>query len=180
MNPCIAAMHPYEREFQLEGGSLATLHVPGTAKKVLLLHGNSSCKEVFAAVIPELIAGGHEVLAIDLPGHGNSSDAQSPDVVYCFPGYAAVVRALLDRLEWNNFIVVGWSLGGHVALELAALRPDCSGIMLIGSPPGKPSPEALQEAFIASGATLLAGKLEFSEVDAFTYVSQMLGVDDVD
>jgi pimeloyl-ACP methyl ester carboxylesterase len=161
--------------FDLPGGKVSAILTSGPGQKVLLLHGNSSCKEVFAHVIPHLMNAGHSILAPDFPGHGDSSDAENPEETYCFGGYANVVNDLLQAVGWTNFISVGWSLGGHVALELVSKRPDCTALMLIGSPPGKPSVEALQEAFFASEGTLLAGKSEFTEQDAVNYAGQMLG-----
>lgn len=176
MDNQIQAMIPAAREFQFYSGSISALHYIGQKQKILMLHGNSSCKEVFSRNIPFLVEQGHSVLAPDFPGHGDSENARDPASTYTFPGYAKAINALLSRLGWTDFIIVGWSLGGHVALELAASRPDCKGVMLIGSPPGKPSPEALEQAFFTSNTTLLAGKNHFSTADVKDYVEAMLGV----
>jgi pimeloyl-ACP methyl ester carboxylesterase len=170
----------HTREFDAQGAKISAFFATGPNQRVLLLHGNSSCKEVFAHVIPELIVCGHSVLAPDFPGHGGSMDAENPTETYCFEGYANVIDDLLHLVKWKNFVTLGWSLGGHVGLELVAKRPDCTGLMLIGSPPGKPSVEALEQAFIASGTTLLAGKRDFTEQEAVLYASNMLGEDPPD
>ena len=66
---------------------------------------------------------GRAVLAPDLPGHGESENSPTPEATYSLPGYAAVVGGLIDRLQWPLVDVVGWSLGGHIGLELFATDP---------------------------------------------------------
>jgi pimeloyl-ACP methyl ester carboxylesterase len=180
MNDEIQAMNAACREYPFDGGTISALHYIGHKQKILMLHGNSSCKEIFSRNIPFLVEQGHAVLAPDFPGHGDSENARDPASTYSFPGYAETINALLVRHEWTDFIVVGWSLGGHVALELVANRPDCKGAMLIGSPPGKPSPEALEQAFFANDTTLLAGKNQFDPADVKNYVEAMLGTKPAD
>lgn len=169
-----------EKKFKLSTATVSAILSHGTQHRVLLLHGNSSCKEVFSQIISSLIMDGHSVLAPDFPGHGASSDANDPAETYCFDGYANVVAELLQHVGWLQFVTVGWSLGGHVALELVNIRPDCVGLMLIGSPPGKPSVEALEQAFFASKTTLLAGKRDFSNEESVMYAEDMLGSQVID
>ena len=176
MDDQVQAVIAAAKDYPFYSGSISAVHHIGRNQKILMLHGNSSCKEVFSRNIPFLVEQGHAVLAPDFPGHGDSENARDPASTYSFPGYAEAINALLIRLEWKDFIVVGWSLGGHVALELVAIRPDCKGVMLIGSPPGKPSPEALEQAFFASDTTLLAGKNHFDSADEKNYVEAMLGI----
>ena len=154
MRESIDALRNLRRHIPVSCGQISALYSEGAGQKVMLLHGNSSCKEVFSPVILSLRKYGHSVLAVDLPGHGGSKDAIDPEATYCFPGYADVMVEALNHFGWERFIAVGWSLGGHVALELVARRPDCIGLMIIGSPPGKPSQDALEQAFFASGSTL--------------------------
>ncbi len=178
MHENIDALRNLRRHVPVSCGQISALYSEGAGQKVMLLHGNSSCKEVFSPVILSLRKNGHSVLAVDLPGHGESSDAIDPETTYCFPGYADVMVEVLNHFGWERFVAVGWSLGGHVALELVARRPDCIGLMIIGSPPGKPSQDALEQAFFASGSTLLAGKRDLSAEEAKLYVAHMLGAED--
>jgi len=62
-------------------------------------------------------------LALDLPRHRDSDDSHEPDVTYTSTGYSVIVRGFLDRLRWTAVDVVGWSLGGHIGLELLASDP---------------------------------------------------------
>src|SRR4051812_21852628 len=99
------------------GAEISTFyHSRGSRTPILLIHGNSSCKEIFSHQIRFLAERGHRVIAPDLPGHGESADARAPRTTYSFPGYARVLRRLMDQLEVSEFHILGWSLGGHIGL----------------------------------------------------------------
>lgn len=171
-------MRPMTSRVSLNGGAIAGLHLPGKRGPLLLLHGNSSCKEVFIPVLAELCELEMAALAIDLPGHGDSADAPDPERTYTFPGYADVVFDVLDEMGWRQAGLLGWSLGGHVALECLARDREESRIssaFVISAPPGKPSQEAFEAAFATNATTLLAGKAEFNSTDAENYAAAMLG-----
>ncbi|HEX8166315.1 MAG TPA: alpha/beta hydrolase [Beijerinckiaceae bacterium] len=163
------------REFALPSGRISALFAPGRRSTVLLVHGNSSCKEVFARQFGPLVSSGFGVLAADLPGHGGSANAGEPKAVYSFPGYAAVLSSLLDELALDDVQVLGWSLGGHVGLELWGTDPRVRSLLITGTPPIRPSPEALRDAFTDSPGMDLAGKRDFTAADALTYATLMLG-----
>jgi pimeloyl-ACP methyl ester carboxylesterase len=163
------------REFELPTGRLSGLFAPGARSTVLLIHGNSSCKEVFARQFDVLRLHGFGVLAPDLPGHGASENAREPTTVYSFPGYASVLGKVLDELGLDDVHVVGWSLGGHIGLELWGSDPRVRSLLITGTPPIRPSPKALREAFTDSPGMDLAGKRDFTPDDALTYATLMLG-----
>ncbi|WP_055569603.1 alpha/beta fold hydrolase [Streptomyces atriruber] len=103
---------------------------PGAAgRPFLLLHGMLSNARMWDEVAARLAAAGHPVYAVDHRGHGDS-DAP-PD------GYenAAVVTDLVEAviaLDLTGAVVAGHSWGAHLALRLAAERPDLvSGLALI-------------------------------------------------
>lgn len=114
-------------------GRIAIAVGPGQGLPVLLLHGNSGCKEVFAGLLAAL-GGACRPIAIDLPGHGASDDALDPLRSYSIPGYADLVQELAAALGLDRYAVFGWSLGGHVAIELLA-RGAPVGIATCGTPP---------------------------------------------
>jgi pimeloyl-ACP methyl ester carboxylesterase len=91
----------------------------GQGPPVVLIHGFASSIYTWKDLIPTL-ARDHEVVAIDLPGFGGSQipERLSPAL------YERVVPALLDRLALGQADLVGHSLGGAVAVVLAARQPE--------------------------------------------------------
>ncbi|WP_421697821.1 alpha/beta fold hydrolase [Ancylobacter sp.] len=89
------------------------------APAVVLIHGVGMASEVWAPQIDALSAF-HDVIALDMPGHGGSSlppeDARLSD-------YADQVVALLDGLGLYSAALVGHSMGALVALEVALAHP---------------------------------------------------------
>jgi pimeloyl-ACP methyl ester carboxylesterase len=148
-------------------------HLPRTP--VLLVHGNSSCKEIFKSQIDALSRFGHTVLAPDLPGHGESGNSRTPRSTYSFPGYVDILTGLLDRLEIDRCHVVGWSLGGHIGLELWYRNPKMASLTISGTPPVRLSPAGVSEGFVASSKMDLAGTRVFDEHDVSAYGTAMLG-----
>jgi pimeloyl-ACP methyl ester carboxylesterase len=94
--------------------------VHGTGRPLVLLHGGLGSGEMFGPVLP-LLAAEHQVVAPDLQGHGRTADIDRPLDVRLM---ADDIAALIDHLGLNRPDVVGYSLGGGVALHLAAKYPD--------------------------------------------------------
>jgi len=95
--------------------------VYGDGSPLVLLHGGVMTIELdFAALLPELVTR-HTVIAVELQGHGRTADtgrAITPAAL------ASDVVGLLDHLGIDRAHVLGHSLGGGVALELAVSHPD--------------------------------------------------------
>jgi pimeloyl-ACP methyl ester carboxylesterase len=101
----------------------------GSGPPLVLLHGIAASIYSWRYLIPALTTD-HDVLAIDLPGFGGSD--QPPDLSWEL--YARVVPALLQRLDVERPILIGHSMGGAVAVMLAAPHPErFSGLVLIDS-----------------------------------------------
>jgi pimeloyl-ACP methyl ester carboxylesterase len=93
----------------------------GVGAPLVLLHGIGSCRQAWYPVLASL-AEKFEVIAIDLPGFG-ASEPLSGQVEPTPAALASAIDRLLDELGVAEPHVVGNSLGGWVALELASLRP---------------------------------------------------------
>jgi pimeloyl-ACP methyl ester carboxylesterase len=91
----------------------------GRGPAVLLLHQTPRSLDEFRELRP-LLAAGHRVLAIDLPGFGNSTALPAPQRI---EDYARGTLAALDALGVDRTAVVGHHTGGVVAVELAATAP---------------------------------------------------------
>jgi pimeloyl-ACP methyl ester carboxylesterase len=84
--------------------------------------------------------------------------------------HARAVRAALDELAIDEAHYVGWSLGGHVALEMAPdLRGSC-GFVIFGTPP-LPSGEAMSEAFLPNPAMKFTFQESVDSIEASAYVA---------
>jgi len=91
----------------------------GAGAPALFIHGLGGRWQNWLENIPR-IALERRVVAFDLPGFGRS---QMPAEPISIPGYAAVVDRLCDLLELDAAVVVGNSMGGFVAAELALRHP---------------------------------------------------------
>ena len=101
---------------------------------VLFLHGfmgfSGDWQEVYAAIGDETLT-----VAVDLPGHGASLGLPPRD--YTFEGAARAVVGVLDRLGVDRTALVGYSMGGRLALYLALRHPKrCTGLFLESASPG--------------------------------------------
>lgn len=105
----------------------------GSLPPILCIHGNSSSGEIFRPILQSGITSTRRVLALDLPGHGSSSNANDPQRTYTMPGYAKAAVEVLRKLDIEEVVVVGWSLGAHIAVEMLPLFPGTKGVVLIGA-----------------------------------------------
>ncbi len=150
-------------------GDIAIRESSGTGLPILLLHGNSASKEVFGAQMQGFLGSAYRMIAIDLPGHGESSDAADPARSYSIPAYADMAAEVLAALGVRRFVAVGWSLGGHVAMEMMPRMPGMVGAMAMAAPPVGQTPEAIAGGFANNPLVLLAGKQDLTtdEVEAY-------------
>ena len=101
-------------------GAISTLSA-GEGDPVICVHGLGGTKASFLTTVAAL-ADHHRVIALDLPGFG---DSDKPLVAaYDAPYFAECVVGLLDELEIERAHLVGNSMGGRVAIETALLFPE--------------------------------------------------------
>jgi pimeloyl-ACP methyl ester carboxylesterase len=94
--------------------------VHGSGRPLILLHGGLYHGDMFGPVIP-LLAGNHQVIVPDLQGHGRTADIDRPIDVRLM---ADDIAGLIDHLGLETPDIVGYSLGGGVALHLAVKYPN--------------------------------------------------------
>ena len=106
----------------------------GTGEPVVLIHGIGHRRQAWGEV-PELLAArGHDVYVVDLPGHGDSPKPTRPDG-WSMRSHAEQFERLFRELDIERPHVVGNSLGGAMALELAAREGVVSSVTAL-SPAG--------------------------------------------
>lgn len=93
--------------------------IHGHGEPLVVVHGSFMSVELMGDLVPRLAAH-HQVVAVELPGHGHTPDI---DGGYSYEGFADDVARLLDHLEIERASVYGYSLGGGVALQLGLRHP---------------------------------------------------------
>jgi sigma-B regulation protein RsbQ len=102
-----------------DGVPIAFTEAGSGSPALVFVHGWSSDRSSWAAQL-RTFAPAHRVLALDLPGHGESGRTRRE---WTIRGYGADVARVLDALDLREVVLVGHSMGGPVALEAAALAP---------------------------------------------------------
>lgn len=138
--------------------------VAGVGDLILFLHGGFSNRRIFGYQLLGL-SRSHRVAAVDLPGYGESPwDPGKP----WFDQAVEAVASTIDGLASGRPTVVGWSLGGCVAAEVAS-RMDHVQLVLVGTRSGPISDET------AAGMRRLVGadfpRYARSLVRAFAFAS---------
>jgi len=106
--------------------------VAGTGEALLLIHGLGGSSRDWELQIPDFSAR-YKVIAVDLRGHGRSD---KPAGLYSIPLFAADTVGLMRELNISPAHVVGLSLGGMVAFQMAVSWPDCvSSLVIVNAGP---------------------------------------------
>lgn len=93
----------------------------GPAKTLVLIHGFLSSTFSFRRLIPYLLEE-YNILSVDLPPFGNSG--KSIRYFYSYENMAKSIILLTEKLEIEEFVVAGHSMGGQISLNIAHIRPD--------------------------------------------------------
>lgn len=137
---------------------------PARAEPLVLLHGFTGSHESFADLVAAL-APARRVLAVDLPGHGATRTGDRPEQ-HTMARVEAIVLAALDALEIERFSLLGYSMGGRLALHLALSSPErVAWLVLESAAPGIASAAEREERRAADER--LAAAIERDGVAAF-------------
>jgi pimeloyl-ACP methyl ester carboxylesterase len=94
--------------------------IHGTGKPLILLHGGFGAGEMFGPILP-VLSKNRQVIAVDLQGHGRTADIDRP---LSLERMADDIAALIKHLGIEKADVMGYSLGGGVALRTAIQHPE--------------------------------------------------------
>ncbi|MCY6379202.1 alpha/beta fold hydrolase [Hoeflea prorocentri] len=158
-----------------DNASLSYMDRAGEGMPILFLHGSGFSKEVFSQQFESEELAGHRLIAVDLPGHGASPDAADPKATYSYAGFAAAVTGFIREIGLERCVVVGWSLGGHVAYEMLDAVPEVAGVLTFGAPPAVGGPLGIVRSLHISRNLLLISKGRFSKLDAERFELACLG-----
>ena len=127
----------------------------GDEDPVVLVHGLGGQWQNWLENIPRL-ALDRRVVAMDLPGFGLTPEPEDEEI--SIPGYGRYVNALCDKLGLGEIDLVGNSMGGYVAAEVAIQFPERVSRLVLVSAAGISSAETLQAPILTFGriATAIA------------------------
>jgi len=153
-----------ESLFLPQWGAFLRYHdLPGKSPTRVYLHGlaisSSSASFTNVAMHPDLA--GHRSLLVDFLGFGFSD--RPPDFSYTHEDQAYAIAGLLDRLDLRDCAFVGHSMGGSVAISLAALRPELVSRLVVaegnldpgGGQTSKRVAEQSEREFVSNGYKVL-------------------------
>ena len=127
----------------------------GAGRPLILLHGGLGSGEMFGPVLPAL-GERHQVITVDLQGHGRTADIDRPIDVRLM---ADDIAALIGHLGLDQPDLVGYSLGGGVALQTAAKYPASVRRLVVVS--ANVRPDAIYPEILAQQGQVNAAAAEF-------------------
>jgi len=110
--------HRHLRWVRVQGRLVNVLDI-GEGPAIVLLHGLAGCWQNWLETIPAL-ARDHRVIAMDFPGFGQS---EMPSEPISIPGYTRMLDELFAALQIGSATIVGNSMGGVVASDMAIRFP---------------------------------------------------------
>jgi 2-succinyl-6-hydroxy-2,4-cyclohexadiene-1-carboxylate synthase len=131
----------YSRDLEINlNGVSYSYRVEGSGQTVLLLHGFTGCKENWTNLVSSLSTS-FKVITLDLVGHGNTDSPEEVDQ-YEIENVCKDIADLLHKLAINRVYLLGYSMGGRVALAFTILYPELvHSLILESSSPGLESAE---------------------------------------
>ncbi|EGD41289.1 alpha/beta fold hydrolase [Nocardioides sp. WG-D5] len=108
-----------EQQSRVVHGYRRAYRIGGEGSAIMFIHGIGDSSRTWDEVLP-LFAENHLVIAPDLLGHG---DSDKPRADYSIGGFANGMRDLLAVLDVERVTLVGHSLGGGIAMQLAYQYP---------------------------------------------------------
>lgn len=142
--------------------------IHGTGQPLILLHGGLGGVIEFGQLIP-ILSETHQVIAVELQGHGHTADIDRP---LSYESMADDVAALITELGFENADVMGYSLGGGVALQTAIRHPEVVRKLVLISTPYKRAD--IHEEFLAGMSAMSAeSAAQMLETPMYQYYSSV-------
>ncbi|WKK66352.1 alpha/beta fold hydrolase [Lutimonas zeaxanthinifaciens] len=140
---------------------------PGT---IFCIHGNSSSSRVFKDFLESNLIPQSKIV-VDLPGHGDNNKGHFEQNDFTFDALKKYLVKLLENID-DDILLIGNSLGGHLAIEIAPEIEHLKGLVIMGTPPVK-KPLNFEEAFISIPELNSFFKEDYTdeELDAFTGIA---------
>ena len=165
-----------ERILNCRDGAISIWESDSKGPPILMIHGTGASKEVFVEQFEAEALAGFHLIAFDLPGHGRSAPASDPASGYTMEGLSSCAFEVMSALGVPHATLLGWSLGGHIAIEMVRRRPEAiDALMLTGTPPAGRGALAMLRAFQLRPEMLFSSKPIFSRSEAERYARVCFG-----
>ena len=117
---------------QTSRADIALRESEGAGLPILLIASAAGFRRDFAALFEGPLADEHRLLAVDLPGQGDSGEAHDPETAYSLDGYADALLEIVERMGVDRAFVVDASPDGAVGRELMSVFPGMIGLAVVG------------------------------------------------
>lgn len=125
---------PFESGYAPVNGLELYYEIHGKGEPLVLLHGGFGAIEMFGSNLLPAFAEHHQVIGVDLQGHGRTADIDRPITAEFM---AEDIVGLMEHLKIDKANFVGYSLGGWVCLKIAIKKPELINKLVIISSPFK-------------------------------------------
>ena len=141
----VRTVPPAGRFAPVKGGTIHFVEAgPKQAQTLVMIHGLTGNLQHFTYALTDLLAQDFHVIALDRPGNGYST--RDHDDMAALDIQARMIWEFLDTRGVTRPVLVGHSLGGAVALQMALLRPNGPSALALLAPATQPQ-EAVPEVF---------------------------------
>jgi pimeloyl-ACP methyl ester carboxylesterase len=140
----------FERRVVEVAGLRTRYWVGGDGPPLVLVHGLGGAAWNFTDLAP-LLAARHRVLIPDMPGHGGTEPLPALESLSALAGHVAAVA---EHERMSPAALVGYSMGGPVALRLAVDRPEAVSALVLVAPAGIVSTTRRAQIWLAAIAAL--------------------------
>jgi len=150
------------------GTTTRVLEIGSGGVPLVFLHGVGARADRWRLAMRHFAGRGRHCFAFDFPGHGLAG--KPADFNYSVAGYASFTQELLDALGIDDVVLIGTSLGGHVAGEATVrLAPRIKSLVLVGTmgllPISQATLDTLADNVQNRSRAGIAGKLDRLLVD---------------
>ena len=125
------------KALKIQNHNIATYHSDGTEKTFVFIHANSIGAASFYKQMISKEGQKYKFISIDMPGHGASDFSLKPKEIYTLDSIATLMAETINELDVENCILIGHSLGGHIALRMVNKSNKIKGVVLANMSPIK-------------------------------------------
>jgi pimeloyl-ACP methyl ester carboxylesterase len=152
------------------------IHVTDVHKEcdfaLVFIHGRCMSERIWERQVTSPELRGYRLITFDLPGHGQSGFSDETLQDYSLAGSVRILEALIAKLNIKSFILVGVSLGAHIALQCIEKLSGCKGVFAMTLPLQKPIQPA--HMYIAAEQMEKAFQENSAEEDVVDYLRLLL------